>query len=468
MLFRDVPDQLKDSFDEEIAKTNLARIKVINFFVFFWLIIVGISDFVLMDDPDVGHLFRQYVVLDIILTIYIVSMMLILWKAESSNSYNAQLIRKYFFYPHITIFMIWMSLVSAIEISSMGSSPSMIVTAFSFASFFYIDKKYIGLLFILSFVLINVFTFYNDFEINNYIEINMVLATMLVFAYLVSRFVFNQKLDQFIAVHEKEIFNDQMREEIKTREVAESKLRKTTEELEDSLHKEKELGELKSRFITLVSHEFRTPLTVIQTSNSLQEIAFQRGRKEKFLKHNKNINLAIKNLTMMVEDVLFFDRKESKKLQVNLGEIELIDLVEESVEKVKVAMHSKHNIQIQKSVVEITILSDSILVQKIIMNLLSNAIKFSEPKSIITIAVLDSQKNVRLQITDKGVGIPESEIEAVHKPFIRGSNVQDYQGVGLGLSIVVNCLEMLDGKMKIESELDKGTSIAVSIPKKHE
>jgi signal transduction histidine kinase len=416
-------------------------------------------------DPEFGHVFKQYVILDTILAVYLLIVIIHLFLTRIKDYTHLQLVKKYIFYPHITIFMIWISLVSVVEMASMGSVASLVITAFTLASLFYLNGKFLAILHALCFSLVIALTYYYDLDSDSMLEKNSVLASLLLFSLIVSRFMFNQKLDQFLAITENNKTNKKLIEEIETRKIAEKQLRGLTNDLEQSLEKEKELNQLKSRFITLVSHEFRTPLTVIQTSNSLQEIAFNRGIKEKFDKHNKNINSSIKNLTDMVEDVLFFDRKQSKKLEVRSMHFDLAAVVHETVDKIKISTRSSHKFNVQLSDNEIKIDNDPDLIQRIIFNILANSTKYSPGESNINVAVLNNSQNVRIQITDYGIGIDKLDIPTITEPFTRGSNASNYSGVGLGLSIVKNCLDMIHGSFDIESEPNQGTSVSILIPK---
>lgn len=238
-------------------------------------------------------------------------------------------------------------------------------------------------------------------------------------------------------------------------------LEDTQQELEQALQKEKELGELKSRFVSLASHEFRTPLSTILSSASIIE---KYGVSDKQIKHTKKIESSVKNLTGILNDFLSIGKLEEGKTKAkpehfDLNEL-LNDLIEEFIEIKKEGQHFK----LAFSENNCAVFTDSNLLRNIIINLISNACKYSN-EGDITITVGNDENNVTLSVADQGIGIPEKEQKFLFERFFRADNTSTIQGTGLGLNIVKNYIELLNGTISFVSEEYKGTTFTIVFPK---
>lgn len=256
---------------------------------------------------------------------------------------------------------------------------------------------------------------------------------------------------------------NQVRKRTLVLEEAIHELEKTKNELNTSLEKERELGELKSRFVSMASHEFRTPLTTILSSLSLVTKYGDLDDKEKQNKHINRIKSSINNLTDILNDFLSVGKLEEGKIEYTPALFDIRSFIEEVVEEMRGLLKEGQAIQFYHEAEDMVML-DPKLLKHILFNLLSNAIKFS--KSGDRVEILSSRKNgdIRLYVKDSGIGIPESDKKHLTERFFRGRNTTHIQGTGLGLYIVVKYTELMGGKIEIESEENKGTTFIVTLP----
>jgi PAS domain S-box-containing protein len=239
-------------------------------------------------------------------------------------------------------------------------------------------------------------------------------------------------------------------------------LEKSKKELEIALNKEKELGELKSRFVSMASHEFRTPLTSIQSAASLIEKYDDKDGQEKREKHTHRIKAAVGNLTDILEEFLSVGKLEEGKVEIKLSIFDLKELIEDCRMDLKSTLKLGQSIEYQH-IGEDKLNLDKSIIRKIIINLCSNAIKFSPPNSTIYLTTEINEKSFYLKVKDNGIGISEDDQKHLFDRFFRGANVTNIQGTGLGLHIVARYVQLLNGKISLKSELDKGTELIIEI-----
>ena len=242
------------------------------------------------------------------------------------------------------------------------------------------------------------------------------------------------------------------------------KVEERTSELKEALDKEKELSELKSKFVSTVSHEFRTPLSAILASSSILRIYSDKLTPEQSIQRLNKIEVQVKHMTKMLYDVLIIGKIEAGKLECNLEFINLKLLCEDIIQEIKVNYENKCNIMFQYNASVTWVCLDERLIKKIINNLLDNAIKFSDSGGIVNFVVSYADEKINFYIQDKGIGIPEESINDIFEPFYRAKNVGAIQGTGLGLSIVKTSVELHGGSVKIISTPITGTTINVIIP----
>lgn len=237
-------------------------------------------------------------------------------------------------------------------------------------------------------------------------------------------------------------------------------LERSKDELYLALQKERELNELKSRFVSTASHEFRTPLSTILSSVSLIEQYVAKGDTEKMDKHIFRVKNSVKGLTEILEDILSLSKLEEGKIEVDLKQIDLKHWIEEWMDELTPILKPGQRFQLNYNT-KVEVISDHKVLKNIILNILSNAVKFSPENSIIKIEVGVKNNQLQIQIEDSGMGIPAGELAHLFQRFHRASNATNVQGTGLGLSIVKKCLELLGGDIFVESELGKGTKFNI-------
>lgn len=234
-------------------------------------------------------------------------------------------------------------------------------------------------------------------------------------------------------------------------------------EISKVLVKEKELGLLKSNFITMTSHEFRTPLTTILSSAEILEFYSYKLTEEKKINHLQRIQAAVKHMTELLNNVLLIGKAEAGKLEFKPVQLNLIQLCLDLVEDIQIStdiptITFRHQGQCTDTCM------DEKLLRHILVNLLSNAIKYSPQKSIVHFDLVCHQEVVTFQVQDQGIGIPVADQANLFTPFYRASNVDTISGTGLGLAIVKKSVDLHNGKLTVESKVGVGTTFTVTIP----
>lgn len=240
--------------------------------------------------------------------------------------------------------------------------------------------------------------------------------------------------------------------------------RKQTEEIRRALEAEKELRRLQLRFFSMVSHEFRTPLSTILGSAQLLKLCSQAWTEEKKLRNLGRIETAAKNMTQLLDDLLTINRAESGKLECHPQPLDLGTFCRGIVEDVELQTNPKPQIKltIHGQCPRATL--DEKLMRSILNNLLSNAIKYSPEGGQINLTLNCTQEEATFQIQDRGLGIPLEDQTHLFELFHRGKNIANIPGTGLGLSVVKKCLELQGGEIFIQSEVGVGTTVTVKIP----
>ena len=252
--------------------------------------------------------------------------------------------------------------------------------------------------------------------------------------------------------------------------------------LSRSLEQERKLSQMKSDFISVVSHEFRTPLTTIQSASELLE--YYEWTKEEQVEQLHQIQSEVKHMTDLMEDVLFLSRANANKAKLNITKFDLADFCKRLLVQMKktfaenYTLHSFlhilpneiaiQNFHIENELPIVSVNMDEKLLRQIITNLITNAIKYSHQNTTIefkvTVDFSVSSPNVSFVISDRGIGIPEEDLEHLFSAFHRGKNVGILPGTGLGLSIVKNCIDIHNGTIVVNSKLNVGTEFTVTLP----
>lgn len=244
----------------------------------------------------------------------------------------------------------------------------------------------------------------------------------------------------------------------------ELKVTERTRELNEALSKERELVEMKSRFVSIASHEFRTPLSTIASATGLIRKHQTKLTPEDIDNRLKNIEKQVQHMTFMLDDVLMVDKADAGKLKIQVSEINLLEFLPNLCAEVEKSRGGTHIIRFEQRLLVTTIMTDEKLLRSIVINLLTNAIKFSPDASIVDVTVVSDKTKLELTVKDYGIGIPEDDLKNLFEPFFRGGNVNTIQGTGLGLSILRKSLELLQGSVMLKSTVGDGTEITISLP----
>lgn len=240
-------------------------------------------------------------------------------------------------------------------------------------------------------------------------------------------------------------------------------LEKSRNELRDALEKEKDLNDLKSRFISMASHEFRTPLTTILSSASLISEYNSNENSDKRNKHINRIKSAVNNLNDILSDFLSISKLEEGKVHAEYKDFDLTKLVNEVVMDMQINARPGQKINyLHKGTTEVFL--DNKLIKNILINLINNSIKFTEENKNINVSTRCDAYTVSLEIQDEGIGISEEDQKHLFERFYRGKNAFNIQGTGLGLHIVGNYVDLMKGHIVFNSKLNKGTSIKITFP----
>lgn len=267
-----------------------------------------------------------------------------------------------------------------------------------------------------------------------------------------------QLYDQQLAVAfitditERQRFNDEL----------ESKVKERTLELTLSLEREKELNDMKSRFVAMASHEFRTPLSAILSSLTLAESYTKTDQEDKRLRHINRIRASVKNLTVILDEFLSLDKVEQGKVEIEKETFDLYDFAEDITEEVSGMLKEAQHIRFNYNGTHI-INEDKKILRNILLNLLSNAIKYSADKQTIyfDIDANSLTRKVIIKVRDEGIGIPEEEQNNLFNKFYRAKNATNIQGTGLGLTIVKQYVELLRGHISFISKPNRGTTFII-------
>lgn len=269
----------------------------------------------------------------------------------------------------------------------------------------------------------------------------------------------NDQLEQRVADRTEELSNVVNKLIQTNRELEKKEL-----ELVQALDKERELSELKSRFVTTASHEFRTPLSTILSSASLIARYTEPETIEKRNKHINRIKSSVKNLTGILNDFLSLSKLEEGKVESQVHDFNLVELCGEVIEHIGTTLKKDQQIIFINEIKTENVHADERSIRNVMNNLLSNASKYSAEGKKIIFKISSNDKAIRFSVKDNGIGIPKEEQQHLFSRFFRANNVSNIQGTGLGLNIVKRYLDLMDGTIEFESEEGEGTKFRVSVP----
>lgn len=235
------------------------------------------------------------------------------------------------------------------------------------------------------------------------------------------------------------------------------------ETMRQALAKEKELNELKSQFLSIASHEFRTPLTTMRLSTDILEVLCRDLMDERKQQHFNRIYTSIAEMVKLMNEVLLIEKASAGKLNFTPTELDLVELCYKIIEELQFNAGEKYSIKLN-SAEQVNAFLDEGLMRYILSNLISNAIKYSPQGGIIRLKIVSQDEAIILRIQDSGIGIPLENQAHLFEPFYRASNVNNIQGTGIGLSIVKQCVDLHGGEIAVESELEVGTTFTIKLP----
>ncbi|SFP94920.1 sensor histidine kinase [Hymenobacter arizonensis] len=240
-------------------------------------------------------------------------------------------------------------------------------------------------------------------------------------------------------------------------------LEKRGDELALALQAEQQLGELKSRFVSMASHEFRTPLTAVLSSADLIE-EFPGGHQQsQRLKYVDHIRTSVQHLNTILEEFLSVGRLEEGKMEANPANLNLDELVRDTVADMHSLLKAGQTIDWQVEC-PIPVRLDASLLRKILMNLLSNALKYSGENSVVTVRAGCELKELTITVQDQGIGISPEDQAHLFEQFFRAPSVITEPGTGLGLYIIAKYLELMGGTINLQSAPGQGTTVTIALP----
>lgn len=269
----------------------------------------------------------------------------------------------------------------------------------------------------------------------------------------------NNELETKIAIRTEELSKsvDKLEKEVERRKEAENKMK-------EALRKERELSDLKTKFLSLVSHEFKTPLSGIFTSATLVGKYTLEEQQEKREKHIKTIQNKVKYLNNILDDFLSIERLESGKVNYKFSKFPISKVVNEVIYGANMLLKEGQVINYPEGIDSIVIDFDEKILELTLTNLINNAIKYSSENTNVDIMVAKEDNHLHIEIRDEGMGIPREEQKYIFNRYFRAENALLNQGTGIGLNIVKNHLENLGGTITFTSEENKGSTFKVTIP----
>ncbi|NMG60509.1 HAMP domain-containing histidine kinase, partial [Geitlerinema sp. P-1104] len=243
-----------------------------------------------------------------------------------------------------------------------------------------------------------------------------------------------------------------------------AEVQRSNAELLQSLSAARELNDLKSRFITLTSHEFRTPLTTILGSTELLKHYGENWTQDKRERYLDRIHDTVDHMTRLLNDVLTVGQAEAGQLAFSPSLVNILELLQDLIDQLLARPYHGRAIALNHDLDSPEIYIDKTLVSQIISNLLSNALKYSAAESTVTLDVTTEETQLIVQVQDQGIGIPEADRDQVFTSFHRAENAANIQGTGLGLSIVKNAVTLHGGQVTFESQEGSGSTFTVRLP----
>jgi len=243
-----------------------------------------------------------------------------------------------------------------------------------------------------------------------------------------------------------------------------SEQKRTELKMLKALKKERELSELKSRFVSMASHEFRTPLSTILSSANLIARQNEAGKEDKRLRNVERIKSSVKNLVDILNEFLSIGKLEEGEVQMKKEQFDLIKFLNSIIQELQHVRKEGQKVLLQSEMHSIPVFLDPQFTRNVFLNLLSNALKYSPPHKNVYIKIQSQEGALSVVVADEGIGIPEDEQKNLFNLFFRARNVTNIEGTGLGLPIVQKYIALMNGKITFKSKLEQGTTFTISLP----
>lgn len=240
--------------------------------------------------------------------------------------------------------------------------------------------------------------------------------------------------------------------------------KKASNQLLKNLAVAQEISELRAKFVTVVSHEFRTPMSTILLSSELLEKYNDKWSSEKKQVHFQKIKDAIEKMTRLLEDIFLIGKVEAGEVQFNPVVTNLNKLCQQVIHEWQMKVRGNYQINFQTPTTNLFAELDPLMVRQIIINLLNNATQYSALQSMIDLSLSAEDQLITLCIKDQGCGIDPSDLNHIFEPFYRGVNINHISGTGLGLTIVKKFIDYHRGEVKVISQLGAGTTVTITLP----
>lgn len=250
------------------------------------------------------------------------------------------------------------------------------------------------------------------------------------------------------------------------RKSLEQQVKLRTRQLKDALKREQDVVEMKSKFVSMASHEFRTPLNTLK--HTLQKLALSSSDEIQRASAIKSMEKQVDHMLYLLDEFLAYNKQEPGKIKLSIAAINVKSFLEKLCEEICQGTNNTHTILIQWDGNSQTHNTDEKLLRSITTNLLTNAIKFSPGKNSVSLAITNTTQELIIRVSDQGMGMNSQELEKAFEPFSRSENVANIPGTGLGLSIVNRAVTLLHGDIDIKSQPGEGTTIIVQLPNIYE
>lgn len=260
--------------------------------------------------------------------------------------------------------------------------------------------------------------------------------------------------------------NQGLEKELNEKVRVERELRRANGELTQAIEKEKKLHDLKTKFLSMASHEFRTPLTTVMMAADMLETfgsSLSAKQKDSFL---DRIKVSTELMTELMNEILQYTRIDTGLEPLTSREMDLTQFCSGLIDEARLISNDSHSIffLVEQETDSSVFYGDPLVLRQILNNLISNAIKYSPTGGTVKLFLRLNEDNVRFEVEDQGIGIPETEVNSLFEAFKRGDNVGNIQGTGLGLAIVKKYVELYGGSIRVRSAVNRGSTFCVELP----